>query len=164
MSEKTLEERVQELEDIRAIEKLQLCYWDYMDSKNWDEYRKLFADDFRFINTAIDDNTQSDAEAFVQSIKDLFENPAITSSHHGHQHYIEITGPTTAIARWALEDNLYNAETGSEFLGRGYYDNKYIKIDGEWKCQEMYLTYLRGRAETKKRTNDVGAAIRVFQM
>lgn len=50
MAEKTLEERVQELEDKFAIEALQARYWDLMDAKEWEEFRTCFADDFLFIN------------------------------------------------------------------------------------------------------------------
>lgn len=162
MAEKTLEQRVQELEDINAIEKLQARYWDLMDTKQWDEFRECFADDFLFINLDNGDRMEG-GDAMVEVIKSIFPD-GVTSSHHGHQHYIEITSPTTATAHWALQDDLYNAVGGGEFVGRAHYDNKYTKIGDTWVCQEMVLKYLRGEGQLKKRLEDCGAAYNIFKM
>lgn len=162
MAEKTLEQRVQELEDKFAIEELQAKYWDYMDAKNWEEFRKCFADDFLFINLDNGDRMEG-GDDMVEIIKGIFPD-GVTSSHHGHQHWIHITSPTTAVAHWALQDDLYDAVHGGEFVGRAHYDNKYTKIDGQWVCQEMVLKYLRGEGQLKKRLADCGAAYNVFKL
>ena len=88
----------------------------------------------------------------------------VTSSHHGHHHWVEITGEDTALAHWALEDDLYDAVNGGEFVGRAHYDNKYIKVDGRWYATEMALTYLRGEGNIKKRLEDCANAYKVFLM
>ncbi len=162
MAEKTLEQRVQELEDKFAIEELQANYWDYMDAKNWEEFRKCFADDFLFINLDNGDRMEG-GDDMVEIIKGIFPD-GVTSSHHGHQHWIHITSPTTAVAHWALQDDLYDAVNGGEFVGRAHYDNKYTKINGRWVCQEMVLKYLRGEGHLKKRLADCGAAYNVFKL
>lgn len=88
----------------------------------------------------------------------------VTSSHQGHHHWIELTGEDTAISHWSLQDDLYDARRGGEFVGRAHYDNAYAKIDGRWYFTEMSLTYLRGEANIKKRSEDCANAYRVFMM
>ena len=45
-----LEKRIAAQEDLRAIERLQANYWDYLDAKNWEGLRSLLIEDFVFIN------------------------------------------------------------------------------------------------------------------
>lgn len=162
MAEKTLEERVQELEDKFAIEALQARYWDLMDAKEWEEFRTCFADDFLFINLDNGDRMEG-GDDMVEAIKGIFPD-GVASSHHGHQHSIEITSPTTATAHWALRDDLYDSKNGGEFVGRAHYDNKYTKIDGRWVCQEMVLKYLRGEGQLKKHHDGCCSAYNIFKM
>lgn len=157
-----LEKRIQKLEDMRAIEKLQACYWDYLDTKNWEALRACFVDDFVFINNTTG-KTYQGADGMLNNMKTKFTGK-VTTSHHGHHHWIEITSDTTAISHWALEDDLYDAEHGGEFVGRAHYDNKYVKIDGKWYCQEMSLTYIRGEGNLKKSYPDCENAYNTFMM
>lgn len=162
MAEKTLEQRVQELEDIRAIEKVQAQYWDFMDAKDWENFRTCFTDDFLFINLDNGDRMQG-GDDMVETIKGIFPD-GVTSSHQGHHHWVEITSPTTAISHWALQDDLYSSVGGGEFVGRAHYDNKYEKIDGQWRCKEMVLKYLRGEGTLKKRLDECVSAYNIFKM
>ena len=157
-----LEARIQKLEDIKAVERLQAEYWDLMDAKDWVGFRKCVTDDFVFRNMTTG-GVYEGAETMVKIISGKF-GPKVISSHHGHHHWVEITGPDTAIAHWALEDDLYDSEHGGEFVGRAHYDNKYVKIDGRWYCKEMALTYLRGEGQLKKILTDSSAAYKVFMM
>ncbi|WP_438802078.1 nuclear transport factor 2 family protein [Eggerthella lenta] len=88
----------------------------------------------------------------------------VTSSHQGHHHWIELTGEETARSHWSLQDDLYDAQRGGEFVGRAHYDNEYVKIDGRWYFAKMSLTYLRGEANIKKRYEDCANAYQVFMM
>ena len=45
-----LEKRIAAQEDLRAIERLQANYWDYLDAKNWEGLRSILVEDFVFIN------------------------------------------------------------------------------------------------------------------
>ena len=45
-----LERRVGDLEDIRAIERLQAEYWDALDAKDWEGLRACLVEDFVFVN------------------------------------------------------------------------------------------------------------------
>ena len=45
-----LEKRIGDLEDMRAIERLQAEYWDTLDAKDWDGLRACLVEDFVFAN------------------------------------------------------------------------------------------------------------------
>lgn len=157
-----LERRIQIQEDIRAIERLQANYRDCLDKKDWDRLRACFTDDFVFINNTTGGRYVG-GDGMLATMKCKFTDN-VTSSHHGHHHWVEITGEDTALAHWALEDDLYDAVNGGEFVGRAHYDNKYIKVDGRWYATEMALTYLRGEGNIKKRLEDCANAYEVFLM
>ena len=157
-----LERRIQIQEDIRAIERLQADYWDCLDKKDWEGLRSCFTDDFVFINNTTGGRYVG-GDGMLETMKGKFTDN-VTSSHHGHHHWVEITGENDAIGHWALQDDLYDAVNGGEFVGRAHYDNKYIKKDGRWFCTEMSLTYLRGEANIKKRYSDSANAYKVFMM
>ena len=101
------------------------------------------------------------------SYVNLRSQPTQSSTRLGYYQpgvWVEITGENDAIGHWALQDDLYDAVNGGEFVGRAHYDNKYIKKDGRWFCTEMSLTYLRGEANIKKRYSDSANAYKVFMM
>ena len=157
-----LEKRIQVLEDMRAIERLQAKYWDTLDAKDWDGLSEGLVDDFVFINNTTGGRYEG-RDGMLETMKGKFTDD-VTSSHQGHHHWIEITGEDTAISHWSLEDDLYDAVNGGEFFGRAHYDNKYVKVDGRWYFTEMSLTYLRGEANIKKRYEDTANAYKVFMM
>lgn len=157
-----LEKRIQVLEDMRAIERLQAKYWDTLDAKDWDGLSECLVDDFVFINNTTGGRCEG-RDGMLETMKGKFTDD-VTSSHQGHHHWIEITGEDTAISHWSLEDDLYDAVNGGEFFGRAHYDNKYVKVDGRWYFTEMSLTYLRGEANIKKRYEDTANAYKVFMM
>jgi len=157
-----LEKRIQALEDIRAIEKVQAHYWDYLDAQDWSNLRTCLTDDFVFVNKTTGGRYEG-AEGMLQTMQEKF-TADVTTSHHGHHHWIELTSETSATSYWALEDDLYDAVNGGEFVGRAHYSNKYEKVDGQWYCKEMSLKYLRGQGNIKKRLDDIANAYGIFRM
>ncbi len=157
-----LEKRIQRLEDERAIEKLMCEYWNCMDQKNWTRFAELFTDDFVFYVRDTEEAIRG-GSWFVEETQQEFPD-GVVSSHHGHQHYIDITSDTTANAVWALQDDLYNANTGSEYVGRAYYNNQFAKVDGDWKCKVMDFKYIRGEAVMKGHTSQCANAYKSFYL
>ena len=157
-----LEKRIAAQEDLRAIEHLQACYWDYLDAKNWEGLRSLLIEDFVFINNTTGGRYEG-REGMLSTMEGKFCDGVI-SSHQGHHHWVELVDETHAISHWSLEDDLYDSKHGGEFVGRAHYDNKYVKIDGRWYFEEMSLTYLRGKGEIKKLADDCANAYKVFMM
>lgn len=157
-----LEKRIAAQEDLRAIERLQANYWDYLDAKNWEGLRSLLVEDFVFINNTTGGRYEG-REGMLSTMEGKFYDGVI-SSHQGHHHWVELVDETHAISHWSLEDDLYDSKHGGEFVGRAHYDNKYVKIDGRWYFEEMSLTYLRGKGEIKKLADDCANAYKVFMM
>ena len=79
-----LEKRIQNLEDMRAIERLQAQYWDYLDSKNWDGLAGILVDDFVFINNTTGGRYEG-RDGMLETMKGKF-GEGVTSSHQGHHH------------------------------------------------------------------------------
>lgn len=157
-----LEKRIAAQEDLRAIERLQAYYWDYLDAKNWEGLRSLLIEDFVFINNTTGGRYEG-REGMLSTMEGKFCDGVI-SSHQGHHHWVELVDETHAISHWSLEDDLYDSKHGGEFVGRAHYDNKYVKINGRWYFEEMSLTYLRGKGEIKKLADDCANAYKVFMM
>ena len=157
-----LEKRIAAQEDLRAIERLQANYWDYLDAKNWEGLRSILVEDFVFINNTTGGRYEG-REGMLSTMEGKFCDGVI-SSHQGHHHWVELVDETHAISHWSLEDDLYESKHGGEFVGRAHYDNKYVKIDGRWYFEEMSLTYLRGKGEIKKLADDCANAYKVFMM
>lgn len=156
------EKRIAAQEDLRAIERLQANYWDYLDAKNWEGLRSILVEDFVFINNTTGGRYEG-REGMLSTMEGKFCDGVI-SSHQGHHHWVELVDETHAISHWSLEDDLYDSKHGGEFVGRAHYDNKYVKIDGRWYFEEMSLTYLRGKGEIKKLADDCANAYKVFMM
>ena len=157
-----LEKRIAAQEDLRAIERLQANYWDYLDAKNWEGLRSILVEDFVFINNTTGGRYEG-REGMLSTMEGKFCDGVI-SSHQRHHHWVELVDETHAISHWSLEDDLYDSKRGGEFVGRAHYDNKYVKIDGRWYFEEMSLTYLRGKGEIKKLADDCANAYKVFMM
>jgi hypothetical protein len=63
-------------------------------------------------------------------------SPRFLSSHCVHQPEIELTGPTTATAYWALEDTVHILDAGLTIRGAALYEDAYVKgADGQWRIQ-----------------------------
>lgn len=157
-----LEKRIAAQEDLRAIERLQANYWDYLDAKNWEGLRSILIEDFVFINNTTGGRYEG-REGMLSTMEGKFCDGVI-SNHQGHHHWVELVDDTHAISHWSLEDDLYDSKHGGEFVGRAHYDNKYVKIDGRWYFEEMSLTYLRGKGEIKKLADDCANAYKIFMM
>lgn len=158
-----IERRISRLEDRIKIERLQSEYWDYLDTKQWDKLEQCFSTDFTFENKTTN-SFYKGPKGMVDAMRKKFDE-GVTTSHHGHHHWIDFVDDTHAIGHWALEDDLYNSVGGGEFKGRAHYDNTYLKEeDGSWKCSSMKLTYLRGEGTIKKRLDKTAEAYKVFLM
>lgn len=128
--------RIQRLEDIEAIKKVQGKYYRCLDTKNWDELGECFAPDF---HTAF-----SDGRLVFDKWEDLRkfyeENMGVgqqISQHNGHTPEITILSETEAQAFWYLQDILIVPPADWGIQGTAIYDITYGKYDGEWKIKTI---------------------------
>lgn len=141
------------MDDIEEIKKLKARYFRGLDSKDWDLYASVFAEDVVVDNRRVQGGRFEGRAAFVASVRAL---KLVQSIHHGHMPEIELTSATTATGVWAMEDyNLW--EDGSHNHGYGHYLETYEKKDGRWFIKTMKLSYLRIDRPTEKAIFVAGA-------
>lgn len=127
------------MNDIEEIKKLKARYFRSLDSKDWDTYAGVFAEDCIVDLRRAGGELHQGRPAFKAYAQSL---TIVQSCHHGHMPEIDLTGETTATGVWSMED--YNIwEDGRQNHGWGHYLESYEKIDGRWYIKTMALSYLR---------------------
>jgi hypothetical protein len=130
-----------QLEELEAIKRLKYKYQRCVDCKLWKELREVFTDD---AEAAYDSGrySASGADEIIKFLLGTLERTDIVSLHQVHCPEIEITGPTTAQGIWYLHDYVVNpgelsgGMPGHSILqGAGFYDDRYVKVNGEWKIK-----------------------------
>lgn len=142
-------------EDIEAIRQLKARYFRALDTKDWEGFKAVFAEDasigpidngFTPELIALRPPSQRDAiaasglDAFVQRV--AANIGPLVSTHHGHQPEIQLSDDGEATGIWAMEDVLVWPADGYRLRGTGHYWETYRKVDGEWKIASMKLTRL----------------------
>jgi len=132
------------LEDIEAIKQLKARYFRYMDTKRWDKWRTVFADDCVFDGAS---KPYSDPSEYVAVTRERID--AAVTVHQGHMPEIVITGEGTARGVWSMFDWVqfdderdigFGVNRG--FTGYGIYEEEYRKVNGAWKISFIRLTRL----------------------
>lgn len=74
-----------------------------------------------------------------------FRKAGIVTVHQGHQADIEITGPDSARASWAMTDRFFFPPGGkwARFEGFGFYHETYVREDGAWKIATLRIERLK---------------------
>ena len=137
--------------DIEAIKRLKARYFRLMDTKRWDDFALVFAEDAVMdMSGELERNGVDGAAGIVhgrESIRDFVKGAvdAAITAHHGHMPEIHLTGDSTAEGVWAMFDFVDFGE-GSPIRGlRGYghYHETYEKdSSGEWRIKTTKLTRL----------------------
>ncbi|MGE2730634.1 nuclear transport factor 2 family protein [Mycolicibacterium vaccae] len=128
------------LVEIEAIKTLKARYCRLMDTKQWTQWRALFADDFRSDTAAAGGKVIVGADEFVEFTRRSLGDRATV--HQVHAPEIELTSGTTANAVWALED-VVRLAPGVNLRGYGHYTETYEKVDGRWLFTSSTLTRVR---------------------
>ena len=137
--------------DIEAIKRLKARYFRLMDTKRWDDFALVFAEDAVMdMSGELERNGVDGAAGIVhgrESIRDFVKGAvdAAITAHHGHMPEIHLTGDGTAEGVWAMFDFVDFGE-GSPMRGlRGYghYYETYEKDSGgEWRIKSIKLVRL----------------------
>ncbi|GFG74051.1 nuclear transport factor 2 family protein [Mycobacterium botniense] len=135
-------EQAAALLEIDAIKQLKARYCRYLDTKDWEAWRRLFTDDF------VSDTAQAGgpviigADEFVAFIRTTLGKPSRPTVHQVHAPEITLTSTTTATGVWALND-VVRLAPGLNLNGYGHYHETYEKVDGQWRIKTSTLTRLR---------------------
>lgn len=134
------------MDDYEAIRRLKARYCRFLDTKDYEAWKALFAPDVVVkLDMAIstggaDGQTAPDLnglDEFVPVVLGGVEHAQ--TKHHVHTPEIDLTSNTTASAIWAMEDLLLFAD-GGELFGAGHYHETYEKRDGGWVITSLHLT------------------------
>ncbi len=135
---------------IEEIRQLKARYFRYIDQKDWESWRALFAADF------VAEGQVVGPDGMIKHIQENGLYDRVGTVFHGHMPEIDILSPTTARGIWAADFRLYYPPgqpyptTGKEavLLGKSshtyaHYYETYVKVDGNWKLQSMDIKLRR---------------------
>ncbi len=124
----------EDLVEIEAIKQLKYKYARCLDQKLWDEMPDLFVED-AVAEYSAGKYRQEGRDAIVGWISESMKSEGFLSSHRMHHPEIRLTGPDTAHGTWALEDTVVETNFGLTIQGAAFYEDDYVKVDGEWKIK-----------------------------
>jgi uncharacterized protein (TIGR02246 family) len=127
------------MNDIEAIKQLKARYFRMLDTKDWEGFRQVFADDVVIDTTDSGGELVTGADQFLAYLDQALAGT--TTVHQGHMPEITITGDTTATGIWALHD-IVIWPGGMRLDGFGHYHETYVKDGDDWRIQSSKLTRL----------------------
>ena len=143
-AEQSLEERMQQAEDVREINNLVIDYGLFLDRKDFESYSGLFARDGTWSGgttnfvpvkgpAAIRDTME---KAFAERV---YDPEHITNVHVVTNIKIDVDGDrATGYSKYSVLTR--NNEDESYIRVHGHYDDTYIREDGRWKFLSRVAT------------------------
>jgi hypothetical protein len=133
----TLEQRINRLEAIEAVKQLKARYFHACDTKQPDIVRACFASgeiDLRYGRIG----NFTDREQMVAVFSELACQEHIVEMHHGQNPQVEVHDEDNATAIWGLYYYMIDTRRQSVTQLAGFYDDAYIRRDGEWRIIRSY--------------------------
>ena len=117
------------------------------DTKDWDLYRALHADDYVSHNDGFE--RWEGADVMIAEVKALL-GTGRTTVHHSHTPDITFESPVKAKGIWGMEDYIFDSATEELLIhGFGFYHETYEKRGGKWLFTSRALkrTHVRNMPE-----------------
>jgi ketosteroid isomerase-like protein len=138
MGSRSLEERLQVLEDVEAIKKLKARYTLAVDARDAEGVVSLFTADGVWDGGSFGRYEGKDAvRSFFRSVPERLS----FFVHYVSNPLIEIDGDR-ATGSWYLLEPCTFAEGNQPVWGSARYEERYRRVGGEWKFEEMRLVSL----------------------
>ncbi len=123
-----------DLSDLVTFERIKRVKYQYLrclDQKRWRELAEILTPD---CVAAYSGGKYSyvGREAILEFLQRTMGRETFLSSHRCHQPEIEITGPDTATAVWALDDVVIDLEWDITIRGAAFYTDDYVLQDDRW--------------------------------
>ena len=128
-----------ELADVEAIRQVKARYFRFLDTKDWSAFRSLFTDDAEIEVSADGAGVVSGADTIVEGIATALDG--VVTVHQGTNPEIHVDGDE-ATGVWAMADHLEFPD-GTVMRGAGHYEERYRRVDGDWRIAGFRLTRLR---------------------
>jgi hypothetical protein len=135
---KTLEQRLQEVEDREEIKELTAKYAHWVARGEGARVKDLFTDDGRFINEVIGEKPNIEVrgrkqlDEFYPGLKRGMALPCI------HNHIIELDGDN---AKGTCTIEVRITQSGQSIIGSGFYADIYRRENGRWKFVERHSQF-----------------------
>lgn len=146
MTDKNVEALLQEVIDREAIRDLVTRYCHVVWREDFESYPALFTEDGVVRWTNSDQPPVQGRAALREMIEGLVT--AHRPRHFIHNHIVQLLGPDRATGQCCLEDSVW-LDGGVDGLLVAYYEDEYVKLDGEWKfkVRQVTLEYFGPRAD-----------------
>jgi len=142
--EQSLEQRVQQAEDVREINKLLIDYGLFLDRKDFESYSGLFARDGTW-SGGTTNFVPVKGPAFIRDTMErafaerIYDPEHITNVHLVTNVKIDVDGDrATGYSKYSVLTR--NDEDQSYIRVHGHYDDTYIREDGRWKFLSRVAT------------------------
>jgi hypothetical protein len=143
----------EDLVEIELIKRVKYAYFRNLDLKQWDDIGLLFTEGAT-ASYGGGAYAFEGRDAIVGFFRKAMGRENFLSSHKAHHPEIDLTGPGTATGIWALEDIVIDLQWELDIRGAAFYEDEYVKIDGEWKIQRT--AYKRVFEEISSRSGRPG--------
>ncbi len=143
----------EDLVELELIKRLKYRYLRSIDQKRWDELESCFieAATARYGGGLYEFSSRAEIMEFCSRSMGA---TTFLSSHRCHHPEIDLVSPTEATGTWALEDTVILTDLGLNIQGAAFYEDRYVKVDGEWKI--AHTGYLRSYEEIFPRASISG--------
>src|SRR5262249_11030963 len=123
-----------DLQEIEAIKRLKYRYVRFLDHKRCDELAALFTEDAE-ASYSSGKYAFSGRDQIMEFLRGALGSHDALTSHRVHEPEIDVTGPTTARGIWGLDDVVIYPKADVSVRGAAFYEDEYVKIDGEWNIR-----------------------------
>ncbi len=141
-----------DLVEIELIHQLKYRYVRFIDQKRWDDLAGLFTEDATASYGGGATNLAG-RPAIMEFLSTSMADEAMLTSHKVHHPEITLVGPDEATGIWALDDVVILGGLGLTVRGASFYDDRYAKVDGEWRI--AHTGYKRVYEEIEPRGPDL---------
>ena len=121
-----------DLVEIEAIKAVKYRYLRAVDTRDWDLLATTLTEKATCAY-ASGKISYDGRDAIIQFLSSSMPAKDMLTAHRVHHPEIELTGPATATARWALDDVVIMEKANFGLRGAAYYEDRMVKVDGEWK-------------------------------
>lgn len=145
------------LVELELIKRTKYAYLRTLDCKEWDELSGLLTDD---VTSSYSDGkyTFQGRQEVMKFLQESMGSPLMITQHNCHHPEIDFLSPTSAVGLWYLKDLVINEADPAKpdvhpivLEGTGIYEDKYRKVNGEWKiCHTGYQRIYREIFDRKK--------------
>ncbi len=128
----SLEQRIQQLEDIEAIKKLKARYFHACDQKQIDVIRECFVEGDCVIDYGAV-GVFKNREGLIELFSEKACHDYIIDMHHGQNPQISVMSDTVAVAAWDLFFFQINTQDNTLTQLAGFYEDRFVKTDQGWR-------------------------------